>query len=212
MISTFNDDLNKEQKLAVFLDKLYMSYNIFGSDFTYKRINDLTQQHQGIDIIVQPKNNNSIIYVDEKAQLDYIGKNLPTFAFEISYYNKDKKWKQGWFFDGNKVTQQYFLITCIQVDTNGDFSNCRLVYVDRWALISFLKDKRNLGEEQVFEYEKDFRATNKNGKLPIKELNEYNEGYFYYSNSNKIEKPINLILKLGFLIKEGLAKELIPCK
>ena len=47
------------------------------------------------------------------------------------------------------------------------------------------------------------------GKMELEELHPKKEGYLFFSTQNKAEKPINLILKLEFLDKIGVAKRLV---
>tara|TARA_E500000318_G_C3552484_1_gene209536 strand:- start:1588 stop:1719 length:132 start_codon:yes stop_codon:yes gene_type:complete len=43
----------------------------------------------------------------------------------------------------------------------------------------------------------------------MKELDSKYEGYLFFSTKNKAEKPINLILKLEYLERIGIAKRLV---
>ena len=46
------------------------------------------------------------------------------------------------------------------------------------------------------------------GRVPIPELDRKKEGVFYYSKTNKKEQPINLVLKLSFLLEQNVGKVL----
>lgn len=210
MNSTFKSDLEKENRLSIFLDEQYKNRNIFPDGFNVVRIDNLDEQHKGIDLKVILEDSGKEIYIDEKAQLDYINKVLPTFAFEISYFINEK-WHQGWLFDSTKKTHKYFLVTCIEEDADG-FCGCRVVSVNRKDLCDFLDKEKGLSFNRIYEYEKKFRDNDLDGKIFIKELKGREEGRFHYSNSNKKERPINLVLNLDFLINQGLAKELLPCR
>jgi len=48
--------------------------------------------------------------------------------------------------------------------------------------------------------------------MEIEELDSSKEGYLYFSTQNKVEKPVNLILKLDFLIENGVASVMIHKK
>ncbi|MEC8832938.1 MAG: hypothetical protein VX772_11305 [Bacteroidota bacterium] len=48
-----------------------------------------------------------------------------------------------------------------------------------------------------------------NGKLEVKELHPKTEGYLFFSTKNIAEKPVNLILKLDYLERIGVAKKLV---
>ena len=75
-------DMNAESELAEFLDEnLYSQLLGEGKFLSIERMAEKKQQLQGIDVTA--KTQNSVFYIDEKAQLYYINKNIPTFAFEL---------------------------------------------------------------------------------------------------------------------------------
>ena len=198
MRSKFKDDLSKEVLLGKFLDKFYFQkYNDTSKSF--QRITSLEEQMQGVDLIITIGGKAYII--DEKAQLDYLNKSLPTFAFEISFL-KNKKVKTGWFFDHQKKTNIYFLVTNIQTRENEnstlEFTDYSITAVHRINLQKLLSEK-GLDEKKILEYTSNIRKSQQHGKHPIPELNSKQEGFFYFSFENKNEKPINLVLYLKFL-------------
>ena len=200
--SNFSKDLQKEKELAVFLDTLYQKHL---KHYSTQRIHGYKQQLQGVDILFTHKETQAVFEVDEKAQLDYVGEDLPTFAFEISY-TKDKKRKEGWLFDISKKTQFYALITAIYKDDPNLFTSCKITFVNREKLIALLYSK-NITKQILSKYIESDSKTQ--GKIKIKELQSYKEGYLYLSSINKAEKPLNLILKLDYLIEKGVAKRLL---
>ncbi len=200
--SNFKKDLQKEKELAVFLDILYQKHL---KKYTTKRVNDIKQQLKGIDVLFTHKKTKKVFNVDEKAQLDYIGEDLPTFAFEITYLKNTKR-KNGWLFNTSKTTQFYALITAIYKDEPDKFTSCKITFVNREKLIALLLSK-NITLQALSNCVK--RNTKKQGKITIKELDSFTEGYLYFSSTNKAEKPLNLILKLDFLIENGVAKRLL---
>lgn len=200
--SNFTTDLQKEKDLAVFLDTLYHKHL---KKYSTKRIQDIKQQLQGVDVLFTNKETQEVFKVDEKAQLDYIGDDLPTFAFEISYLKKGSL-KKGWLFDTTKTTDFYALITAIYKDEPNAFTSCKITFVNREKLIALLHSK-NITQKTLSNY---IALDSKiQGKIKIKELHSYKEGYLYLSSTNKSEKPLNLILKLDYLIEKGVAKRLI---
>lgn len=207
-MSTFREDLEKEQKLGEYLDTLYPL--IFDPEiYNIERISDINRQYQGIDLILNKNKREHLI--DEKAQLDYINNPIPTFAFEISYLNKGKL-KKGWLFDKNKLTNIYFLITDISASLTHDsilFKSLKIRGVSRNLLISYLESK-GLDEERIFQIELNIRSKQQHGRFVVKELNPKTEGYFFYSLNNKNEQPINLILKLELLCNGRIGKILNP--
>jgi hypothetical protein len=200
--SNFKTDLQKEQKLTVLLDTYYRKHL---KHYHFKRISDLKQQLQGIDLIFTHKSPKKEFLIDEKAQLDYINRDLPTFAFELSY-QKNGAIKQGWLFDTHKKTDFYALVKAICSDDPNTYTSCKITLVNRKKLISFLEN-REITENSLKYFVKN--AAEKQGKVILKGLDPKAEGYLYFSSQNKVEKPINIILKLEFLIKNGLAKRLV---
>ena len=200
--STFITDLKKEQQLTVLIDKYYKMHL---KHYTYKRIEDKKSQLAGVDVLFIHKHTGRRFMIDEKAQLDYVNEDLPTFAFEINYYLKEQN-KTGWFFDRNKKTQFYALITAIYSDEPNRYTSCKITLVNREKLIRHLK-KRNINQKTLENYTNQQELVH--GKIPIKELHPRKEGYLFVSKNNKAEQPTNLILKFDFLLENGIAKRLV---
>ena len=203
--SSFHHDLSKEEILSTYLDVFYE--DIFkSSEYSMERISDLNLQHKGVDLILSNKSKK--YNIDEKAQLDYINSSLPTFAFELSYL-KNGDWKKGWLFDASKTTDVYFLITNIHTkeskNLDSGLSKIKITGIYRDKLIDFLAEK-GLTENLLYHLEKEIRETGNHGKIILKEMNPKTEGVLYFSKDNKNEKPINLVLKLNFLIKNNTGK------
>ncbi|WP_350293341.1 hypothetical protein [uncultured Croceitalea sp.] len=196
--SRFKSDLEKEKKLTPLLDSYYKSKL---KQYSFVRVSDLKQQHKGIDLLFKHKEKIASFYIDEKAQLDYINEDLPTFAFELSYLKNGKE-KEGWLFDKKKKTEFYSLITAIYSDEPSSYTSCKITLVNRVKLLAFL-NKRGLDKNNIVVKPK------QHGKHIINGLREKDEGYLYFSKTNKAEQPINLILRLDFLIRNGLAKRLV---
>ena len=185
--SNFKADLSKELRLSSLLDTYYQ------------------KQLQGLDLILKDKQSGDFFFVDEKAQLDYINESLPTFAFEL-FYSKNGVQKQGWLFDVSKKTHFYALVTSIYSDESDVFTSCNITFVNREKLILRLHE---LGLNQSFLEELALDQKEVHGKLVLERLDPKKEGYLYFSSTNKVEKPVNLILRLEFLNRIGVAKRLI---
>lgn len=205
-MSDFNNDLKKEQILAEYLDASI--YPQLGMNYT--RISDINSQYKGIDFIL--KENGGLVNVDEKAQLTYINKNLPTFAFEISYF-KNEVLKEGWLNDKTKETEAYFLITGIQTKDRTDklihatnIHSCTIHRVNRQKLTDLMEQK-GLSPSRLNAISEKLRAEKKHGKQAISELHGYKEGNLFFTHWLP-EKPVNLVLKLQFLIDAGVAKKI----
>lgn len=205
--SNYQNDLSKEELLSKYLDGFYSKiFNL--SKYSVTRNHDLESQHRGIDLILS--DGLKKFYVDEKAQLDYLNSSLPTFAFEISYL-KNNSWHKGWLFDNYKITNIYFLITSIFTSKGNDLKTgvqrIKITGIYRQKLISLLFS-RGLNESYLYKIENQIRDKGKHGRFPIKRLNPLNEGFIYFSKNNKNEQPINLVLRLDFLVKNFTGKVL----
>jgi hypothetical protein len=201
--STFQQDFDKEVLLGKYLDEIYAK-KFEAPNYKIQRISDINQQYSGVDVILIRDNKEYII--DEKAQLSYLNKTLPTFVFELSYL-KDESWREGWLFDKNKITEIYFLVTeifCSDIhDLGKGFLSVKITAVNRNKLISYLSSK-GLTKEVLMQYEKDIRQAG-TAKTIIKELDNYLDGNLQYTNFLN-EKPVNLVLKLDRLVINGIAK------
>ena len=199
--SKFKSDLEKEKKLTSLLDSYY---KLRLNTYSFERISDIKQQYEGIDLLFKHKENGAYFCIDEKAQLDYINEDLPTFAFELSYL-KDGKEKKGWLFNKKKKTDFYSLITSIYSDEENVFTSCKITMVNRQKLIVFLK-KKGIDSSSVSKIIS--KIANKHGKHKVAGLDDKSEGYLFFSKQNKKEQPINLILRLEYLIQNKIAKRL----
>lgn len=195
MKSSFKSDLFKEQLLQPLLDAHYQGLE----QYTFERVSNLKQQKEGIDLILIDKRDGGRYFIDEKAQLDYINESLPTFAFEIQY-KKQGGYKPGWLFDNSKKTHFYALATSIFSDEDGKLTSCKLTFVNREKLLQVL-GKKGLSAPKLI----DRLQAKQSGKLIIDELHPKKEGYLFLSNK-KAESPLNLILKLDWLIDQKIAK------
>lgn len=195
--SHFQKDIQSEQILGSFLDDLYMQLGI-----NFQRISDKEKQNQGIDIIVVNRKGKQL-FVDEKAQLDYIGQSLKTFAFEIGFF-KHQDHKKGWLYDGKKLTSHYMLITdiCLKnmptLTKKEDIESVKLLWINREKLLRFLADE-GLDQSRCEQEEKAARATGLQGRIYI----EGKKGLYFYLSDNKAEAPFNLVIARYHLLKIG---------
>ena len=208
MKSNFYQDLSKEELLGTYLDSYYPE--IFQDTvFKVERVRDRHLQHRGVDLLLKSAVD-GCYFVDEKAQLDYLNIALPTFAFELSYLKK-QDWHLGWLLDTTKLTTIYFLVTNICPLSGKDLSNgltrIKITGIYRAKLLKFLA-RKGLTQKRLLALDKEIRHNNIDGKIAIPELDAKREGAFYFSKKNKREQPINLVLKLDFLVKEEVGSVL----
>lgn len=218
--SNFYHDLGQEQILGRFLDQ---HYQILYPDGCLTRVSDKEPQNKGIDLIYtkQSEGRDVECYIDEKAQLTYLNKKLPTFAFELSYLLNGAM-RAGWLFDQNKVTTFYFLITEIftkdpykPLTHEDEIQSCVVTKVHRQQLIAFLseceisnpdakdflinKTGQTLTTAVCDQLAADFREyTNTN---PDKEKSiKLNDKIKIYCSTHLNEQPVNVVINLKYLI------------
>jgi hypothetical protein len=128
--STFKDDNNAEKVLGEFIEKyLYKPLEKDSKIAQYIRMSDKENQKKGIDVEIYENNIRHI--VDEKSALHYMNDGIPTFALELSYYDK-----VGWFIRDDLSTDYYMLIW---------------PYVEKELYDKYVTDKKNLKKKQVRE-------------------------------------------------------------
>lgn len=203
-MSKFHEDLTKEAVLGQFLDLIYDKLNL-----NLQRISDSNLQYRGVDLIYAQGEKD--LYIDEKAQLNYLNKDLPTFTFELSYL-KENVLRQGWLFDEEKQTDYYFLVTGIFLNGTDlkDFKNiksCKITSVNRNKLIEHLS-LLGLTRAKLEFYDREIRTDQQFGQHLIEEIASKN-GSLYFTEY-LLEKPINLKLKLQYLLNTNIAKRIFP--
>ncbi|WP_420401394.1 hypothetical protein [Flagellimonas sp.] len=202
MKSSFKDDLSRERLFSHFLDGQYQKYL---KCYSFKRTSHIEEQLLGVDLTFTHKQTGAVYHIDEKAQLDYLNTNLPTFAFELCY-EKGGEQKIGWFLDANKKTDFYSLVTGVYIDEKDVFSACNITFVNRKKLLDFLNSK-GITREKMMGLA--CSQPHYHGKMQLESLDSYSEGYLFFSRRNKVEKPVNLILKLEFLTRIGVGKRFV---
>lgn len=118
------NDSNAEQELGKFLDEYCYPHLQFRPDMHWTRSSDpinLNDQYAGIDGFLSFNSANGvreIRTIDEKAALQYLNKNLPTFALELSFLERNGIAPHpGWLIDEQKKTDYYlFMWPNAQVD------------------------------------------------------------------------------------------------
>ena len=169
-------------------------------DLKTERIIELIHQKIGIDIILMQGEQE--ITTDEKAQLSYLNKSLPTFVLEINYY-KNQFLLPGWLFDKNKTNIACAFIFSINLKDGkeiltheNDISSCEIVWVYSERLIEEL-GKLKYTEEFCLAESRALR-TNRN----IYVIN-YPDSFKMMISRQLVEQPVNLLVRKQFLINIG---------
>jgi hypothetical protein len=181
-----------DKEVVSFLDKEV--YPKIGAEI--KRYSDIETQMKGVDINFS-YGHLSNVAVDEKTLTHYINKDLPTFAFELSFINKGNV-IEGWFTDIGKVTEYYMIIWLwAEKEWNikcSDITHAQLYLVSRNKVREYLKengfDTKSLREKAL-----KIREADVEGPL---EKGSHNGFYFYYSKQ-LVEMPINVVVTKAVL-------------
>lgn len=139
MESKFRSDKHGEEALASFLDTcLYSKMVENGNICRFRRIEDRQAQLSGIDLILTTAKRD--VRVDEKSTLQYINKDIPTFAMEIYY-----RGNTGWFMNDDLETDAYLLVwpqatvTDLSAIALEDFTQCGCMLIYKQVLRKYVR-------------------------------------------------------------------------
>lgn len=192
-------DMHAESVLAEFLDAYFydqlLDKGLFSS---VERIHDADTQKAGVD--VRARRGSAIINIDEKAQLYYINKDLPTFAFELEYLQQGVP-RLGWLLKETLLTTHYFLLWPFATTTKVS----QLKMTDLTAVNGLMLQKRRLLQylESLGLDNRTLRAaaeqTRKDGTVGKRSISQ--DGiYLYASDPGRYsEAPVNLIVRRSLL-------------
>ncbi len=202
MGSMFKFDLACEHLLQPFLDKCYAANGIHG-----ERCRDRVHQKQGIDIVLSKDGCQYL--VDEKAQLNYLGCSLPTFALEINYLKKGEICL-GWLFDESKTTEVYAFVFDITLQSNAtelrrtdQVIGANIVLVNRQRLLNRLVSE-GLDRHLLSRFANELRET-KSDRRSV-----HSPGLRVMRSARLTEEPVNLLVTRRFL--ESIGQVLHPCQ
>lgn len=216
-------DMRAEQELAKFMDenfydRLTLKPGHEGQTISHERIQDKGTQLQGIDVILTVGEKRYLI--DEKASLYYSNVMIPTFAFEISFFNpSSNSISEGWFVKNGQQTEYYMLIwpnvKCVQKGTDKawvrkdikhlektDFTIVEAMLVKKSSVIEYFA-KKDWSISRIVGYADQFRkrcnnASEKKSEVLSAEPDENDPVKIEYSGM-LAEKPINLVLRKNVL-------------
>lgn len=190
--SKFYEDKRKEELFGEWLDTHF--YNRFVEDYkSIKRNRDAVLQKKGVDVIIETMESKSI-YIDEKATLQYINKNIPTFAFEI---RNDTSGARGWLYNPEYITHYYLLAwpnaTDERILSAEDFTTTEVMSIKRERVIQLLEDK-GLTEQTILDAIEQY-------KYKIDKCNKFEvaSGITLNFNLTLAERPINVVIKKKLL-------------
>lgn len=209
--SNFKNDFNAEKVINEFLRKYFYKRFVDNKIIdSFYHITDSNLQHEGVDTIIVTLDGVEIC-IDEKAALDYAKRDLgeaslPTFAFEISYFNRSGILTEGWLTNPKySKTDDYLLIwlwvkpsTKIKYLQCDDILKLEVIVLPKTAiqnhiLYSVSGDKDLEGFRRIANRQRTFMIYNSLQKVEIEDVlsnvdlreSEYAMGNFAFSGTNK---------------------------
>ena len=185
-------DEKDEKIVGQFLDTYF--YPTFSTTIT--RNTDAATQIKGLDVTVS--NNDWTITIDEKAATRWAGRNLQTFAQEISSVNIIGKTYDGWLLDFHSASDYLVEVWIDELNsidnylhTADDIKDCTIVLIKKSDLYAYLRSKgvsstelKSLGDEmRTFGY----RSTNY-------------KGFVVTCQTNVQEQAVNILIPRDTLI------------
>ena len=189
-------DMAAEEQLAVFLDRyLYARFPDAAAGTEIRRIADRGEQMEGTDVRFI-RRDGRVRNIDEKAQLYYLNRDLPTFAFEIQFLRQGVP-TVGWLCNGRLDTDYYLLIWPFarRDDPAGiswqDFTRADCLLVAKGGLLAHLAAQGLTAERLLADADR-IRARGEVGRVPIAGL----QGIYYFASSPSryVEAPVNLVI------------------
>ena len=196
------EDMSAETELGRFLDRyLYDRFPGAEAFSAIERVRDREQQLAGVDVIFRGTDGRTF-RVDEKAQLYYINRGLPTFAFELEYLRRGSP-ADGWLFREGLETDLYMLIWpyARQDSPRGiraeDFTRAECLLVRKTEVLRLL-ESRGLFQDRLLWDAALIRREGTVGKIPIPGVSGI---YYYASDPGKYaEAPISVIVSRRLLM------------
>ena len=210
MKSFRNIDSANEQMVARFLDNYFYLPPLFDSAI---RVSDKQEQLQGKDVIVSSSQlglENACI--DEKDTAHYVNKDIPTFAFELSFLLFDGTEVEGWLTDRAKETEYYLLLWPFAklvepVSKPPEFkeiTKLRYLLVKRTDVLSLLLNK-GFDREALLQKAREMRSIVKgyDDNQRLKAIDKEQYGFYFMYTYFLKERPVNVVIPRQTL--EGIA-------
>ena len=206
-----SEDMSAENQLAIFLDKyLYSCFPNKDSFQSIERVYDKELQLSGVDVRLVDQSDRTF-NIDEKAQLYYLNKGLPTFAFEIEFLRSGIP-TTGWLCNNTLVTDFYLLIWPYASQDSPknilwhQFEKAECLSIQKKKLLKVLQDL-GLSQKQLAYDAKRIRDMHQFGKHAIPGISGI---YYYASNPQKYsEAPINLVVSKSRLTQIATKKYIV---
>ena len=185
-------DEKDEKIVGNYLDTYF--YPTFATTIT--RNTDKETQINGLDVTVGDKD--WTITIDEKAATRWAGRNLQTFAHEISSVNKLGKEYDGWLLDFNSSSDYFVEVWIDELGTSSntitsaeDIKDATMCLIKKSDLWSYLKNN-NVKSSELKEIGDRMRMCG--------DSVTYYKGFKVICNQSFQEKPINILISRNTLI------------
>ncbi|OEF96110.1 hypothetical protein [Desulfuribacillus alkaliarsenatis] len=210
-MSRRSEDMNAEVQLSRFLDKHFYTWlEKQNNNISVERSTDPNDQMKGIDICIHSEKGK--LFIDEKAQLYFINKGLPTFAFEISFMNRKKELAEGWLFNNELLTDYYLLIwpyaTKKENVKTEDYTRLECLLIKKRKIQNYLSNK-GWNKDRIYKRANEIRKESLFGKIEIE--NESNFYFFFSKPKDYSEQPINIVIRKNVL-RELASREYVVTK
>lgn len=206
-------DSENERKVADFLDDYFYISPLFESA---RRIVDRNEQLRGKDVIVSStKLKLKDAVIDEKDTAHYVNKDIPTFAFELSFLLRDGKQIEGWLTDDSKETEYYLLLwpfaTLVEPVSNPpefkEITKLRYLLVKRSDVLKLLLSQ-GFDRDELQKKARMMRANIKDAEdnQKIKAIDKEKYGFYFMYTYFLAEKPVNVVIPRVKLEEIAIAK------
>lgn len=198
-----NEDMSAEGQLACFLDEyLYERFPHKDAFSQIERIYDRAEQLAGVDVRFTGVDGR-VYHVDEKAQLYYLNRDLPTFAFEVQFLRRGQE-ICGWLCNDSLKTDLYLLIWPFAAQDSPQniraeqFTRLDCLLVEKKRLLAMLA-REGLTPERLLREARQHRQNGHTGKIVIDGVSGI---YYYVSDIEKYaEAPINVVIAKDRLLR-----------
>lgn len=190
--------MGAEQELAKFLDRCFWArLKDEGIIQDWERVTDLEVQLAGTDVVLTSRKGR--FACDEKSTLHYLNKNIPTFAFELSFMRNDGGEACGWLLNDELATTHYVLSwPCAATDDFRtvrceDFTEAEVMVVPKASLRRWLA---SMGADaaRLAEWSRRLRASNCSGRIE-----SGRREYSFYKSVQLAEVPVNVVIYRQYL-------------
>lgn len=194
-------DSANEQMVSRFLDEHFYVSSLFEKA---ERVFDKREQLKGKDIVVSSSRlglKDAII--DEKDTAHYVNKNIPTFAFELSFLLYDGTEVEGWLTDREKETEYYLLIWPFAdlvepVSRPPEFkaiTKLHYLLVRRADIVNLLIGK-GFDRDALMRKAREMRANvhNNEDNQKLKAADKATYGFYFMYTFFLAEKPVNVVI------------------